>query len=172
MGLPVVLALASLALSSTGEIAGHIAQKKAAAANRKAALEDLRLGSADIAARRAEEGQATALDIVNANTTSLLEQGTLAVNFAENGVTGATAQAAQGVAQRGLLDFTTTAKQNLRLTNNALDRQQQSLQAQAQQRIAGVQSPSKLATGVRLAGHGISAATQIHNIRQPRLGSG
>jgi hypothetical protein len=167
MALPMVLALASLALSSGGEVAGHIAQNKAASKNRQEALRAFRLQAADIAARRDEETQATGLDLSNARTLSLVEQGMSTVSAAENGVTGASVAGISNTLARGLLDYKTTAMANLRMTNSALDRQYQSAEAQRDSRINSVSKASPLATGIRLAGHGISAASQIHKIKQP-----
>jgi hypothetical protein len=153
-------AVAGLALSTVSEIAAHQAQSKAAKANTKAAVGDYRRRLGDINSRRAEESEASRLDISQARTLSFVEQGMSQLSFAENGVAGNTPAVAQNTLAAGFSAHKLTALANLSLTNKALDRAAEGAEADMHNRIASVQRPSLAATGLRLAGHAVGYKAQ------------
>lgn len=163
-----LIALAGFALSAAGDIAEHAAAKRAAEANRKAVLADYGQRVSDIEARRTQEGEAASLDLANARNTSLVEQGMMQLNFAENGVAGNTATTAQSTLASGFTSYRLTELENLRLTNVALDQQKNGARAQANSRMTA--DPSLLATGLRLAGDGLHLYNQIKRQKEPTLG--
>jgi hypothetical protein len=155
------LAVASFAMDAGSKVAGASAQNKASKENKRNALSNLRLQNADISARVNQETEAS-LDLAH----NIYQQGdalssTAATSAAESGVAGNSVDALLRSVLMEEGTAVTDVNKNLANTLAQSERQRRGATAEAQSRIAGVPGANPLATGLGVAGAGITLATQL-----------
>jgi hypothetical protein len=158
--------LATDTISAGSAVVGHIAQDKQKKANDAAARDAFVTQIRDLNARQLEEELATQSQIQAAQRQTRGAIATAQVSAAEAGVAGQSAQAVVQNAQRQGADYTDSANANLSRTLMQIDRLKMGANSQEQGRINSVQGGNIFATGLQIAGAGLSAYNGY--LRTPR----
>jgi hypothetical protein len=163
-----VLTLTSTAIEAGGAIAQNRAQAKASKANDKAAKAALHDTWRDLGARQVEEQAATSATILDIDRNARSLAGQAAVSAGEAGVAGASVDALLGDIAGQAGDARNTARRNLTMTLDELQREKVAAKATAQSRSAGVPMPNPFLTGLQIVSSGVNAGTELLNQRNPR----
>jgi hypothetical protein len=164
---PTAIAIGSLAMNAGSAVAGAGAQNKQAKANKANALEALRLGTRDVNARLREETAAASQQEQQVLAAGAAGLSTAQTSAVENGVGGQSVDAlvAEVLRQQGAATDTIAA--NLDMLGDQAERQKQGLVAEANSRIAGTPPANPLATGLGVAGAGLSFLNTLRLQRGP-----
>jgi hypothetical protein len=148
---------ASVVLGGAQAILGHQAQKKQARENKKAALRNLDLIYDDLNARALEERASATQQKEMVATQAGALAGETTTSAAAGNVQGASVDALLRDVQRQEAQARLTIDTNLGNTEAQIERQRRGASVDAQNQIAGVQSPSGASLAMRLAGVGLDA---------------
>ena len=143
-------------------VAQHQAQGKAAKANKKAAAEAMDVDFKLLGLRQQQEEDATALTIMEADRQARSVDAVARVAAGEAGVTGASVDALLGDIERDRAAFSQGSKQNLQATLEQLQMEKVGAKRKADDRAAGIASPSPWLTGMRIGGAAADAASSFY----------
>jgi hypothetical protein len=165
---PTAIAIGGLAMNAGSSLLGASAQNKQARANKANALEALRLGNTDVNARLREETAAASQvkqDVLAAGAAGI---STAQTSAAESGVAGQSVDAlvSEVLRQQGVASD--TIAQNLDMIGDQAERQKKGLVAEANSRIAGSPGANPMATGLGVAGAGLSFLNTLRLQRGPK----
>jgi hypothetical protein len=150
--IPIAIAVGSGIIQGIGAIAKHQAQKKAAKANKKAALTNLKLMYDDLNAQASQQIAVAADARMNTAVEAEGLKGSATVGAASSNVAGASLTAILNDITRQEGQANSTIDRNLSNTLAQVQRQKRGARANAEAQIAGVQNPSWLATGLQIGG--------------------
>lgn len=137
-----IIASASLAFSVGSQIAGHQAGKKAAAANKAAAVRAFREANKDISLLQQQEKEAHAVNVFDIERQARSAQAVATISAGEAGVTGTSFRELIADIDRERGEALDRSQQNLDDRMAMLEREKISGRTIMQQRIASVPSPS------------------------------
>lgn len=152
---PTAIALGSLVIGAIGTIGKAKAQDKAAADNKAAALDSFRNAQTDIDLQQTQQEAQTGRSIYETDRSARATTALARVSAGEAGVSGISVEALLGDIDRKAGEFRTTAKENLGMVVEQLQREKSSGRTVAQQRIASVQPANPFAVATTLAGQGL-----------------
>lgn len=150
-----VLAAATLAIGTGSAIAGHVAQDKAAKANKQNALAALTGTWKDLSLQEVQQQDATGLTIMQADRQARTADAQARVSAGEAGVSGASVDAVLGDISAQGSAFKQVQKKNLDMTIAQIERQKVAASVDAQNRINSVRPANPFATGLTIAGLGV-----------------
>lgn len=169
---PVSIAIAALTLGT--EVASELnkasAQNKVSKANTAAALQSLQQSNTDISFQESQKTAAAGLTIQQADRNARSTKALAQVSAGAAGVGGISVEALMGDIDNKLGQFKQTTNENLSMAIDQLQRDRVKEGTIAQERIDNVQPANPLATGIAIAGEGLSFYGQIHTITSPPKG--
>lgn len=162
-----VLAAASFGLKVGSAILSHGEQNRRYEQNRRAVLENLKIQREALAARAEQERTRAGQAIERAGQVTDSAESMARVAAAASGVGGASVDALLRTIRRDEAQSRMSIRDNLVVSLDQIQRARESAEAQARGRIAAVQPASGLLTGLRIAGAGIQALTDIQSLNPP-----
>lgn len=153
------LAVASAAVKGVGILMDHKAQEEEAENNEEAAKRALRLGRRDLSIRSLEEGTAASEMKERAGLRADSAIGTARASAASAGVRGQSADSILSSILGDLGQYNLSVDDNLRRTQDQLDRHRTGLESQTQSRINEIQRPSLAKTALGLGATALDAYT-------------
>jgi hypothetical protein len=167
----VAIMAAGGAIQAGSAIAGHVAQNKAAANNRKMADEAAANDLAALSTREMQERTASVSNILSIERQVQQERASAAVMAGEAGVSGASVTALLSLIETRGGQAVSDVNTQFGYTKDQIAREAQSVGTNRKGRIAAVPKASWLQTGARLAGAGLDLYTGIKGNR-PIKGGG
>lgn len=163
---PTSIAIASLALTTGGAIANHVADGKASKQARKSAEEDHKLKTHDIGKRQQEELLATQREIIAGQRQAREATGMARLSASEAGVSGMSVDLLMGDIARDESDYTQSVEMNSVITLDQLQRMKAGANAELASRKNATQGPSAAATGIAIGGSALDTWGRMR-LRRP-----
>lgn len=164
---PITATAAAITVGS--QVYQHQAEKKAARRTRQTVREEGRHASRDLSIRESEEGRATARDILGLQRDSSEVEGLLQTAAGAAGIQGSSLRLLLGDAQAETGRAKQANRDNLDMTKNQLARARHASRRGVAIQVASNPNPSALATGLRIGGPLLDAAS-IRESRKPTPG--
>lgn len=170
ISLSTALLIGGTALEVGSTVSNHVAQGKAAKANKGAALQEMRLNQYDAGVRQQEELKAATQAKTEGARQGLSARAQLRSSAAEAGVTGNSVDMLEGDMVRDEAAYLRSIEDNTEVTLDQLQRVKMGASANAQNRINQVQKPSLLGTAAQV-GSTIYGSYERLRLRRPASGS-
>lgn len=165
------IVVAGGAIEMGSAIAGHVAQNKASAQNRRMADEAAANDLSALSDREAQERTASMSNILGIERQVQQEKATAAVMAGEAGVSGASVTALLSLIETRGGEAVSDINQQFSFTKEQLSREAQAVGLNRRSRIAAVPKASLVETGLKVAGAGLNTFTGLRGNR-PIKGGG